>query len=228
MTEWKRPPRENDSRYWIVYFADTRRANLREYYFDAGKPVSNYTARRWGSKQRSEHTDYCGTPHSADPIIWEEYRDYMAERSARKQAIADKNPKVVAIDFDNTLYTGGDVYPRTGPPDLDLIRAVNYAYDKGHIIIINSCRTGTVPIGTAKQFLKRNKVKYHCFNENHHSIISKYPADSRKISADVYIDDKALGYNRDQAICYLLGLPDIALTRVRENQKFRQRAGNRK
>ena len=35
-------------------------------------------------------------------------------------------------------------------------------------------------------------IKYHYFNENFPHLIDRYGGDTRKISADIYIDDKCL------------------------------------
>jgi hypothetical protein len=45
----------------------------------------------------------------------------------------------------------------------------------------------------AAEYLRSIGVKFHHINENHPENIVQYDSDSRKIFADIYIDDKQLG-----------------------------------
>lgn len=96
---------------------------------------------------------------------------------------------ILSIDFDGTIVK--DEYPGIGKPLPGAIQAINELYESGYCIIINSCRARDKEdemIG----WLNRNGVKYcHC-NENCCERIVKYRTDCRKISADIYIDDKSL------------------------------------
>ena len=68
-------------------------------------------------------------------------------------------------------------------------RYINEWY-KHHTIIINTCRAGE-HAEAAKKFLIDNGIKFHYFNENDPELVSLYGMDTRKISADYYIDDKS-------------------------------------
>ena len=96
---------------------------------------------------------------------------------------------VLAIDFDGTIAE--DKYPLIGNKRKGVSKWINKLYDEGHYIIINTCRAGFFQ-GDAEAFLKENNIKYHYINCNHPDLISYYGSDCRKISADIYIDDKGL------------------------------------
>jgi len=96
---------------------------------------------------------------------------------------------IIAIDFDGTIVQ--DKYPDIGNPYPGAIQAINELYDDGYCIIIDSCRARDKE-DEMIDWLNRNGVKYcHC-NENCRILIRRYSTDCRKISADIYIDDKSL------------------------------------
>ena len=96
---------------------------------------------------------------------------------------------IIAIDFDGTIIQ--DKYPDIGNPYPGAIQAINELYDDGYCIIIDSCRARDKE-DEMIDWLNRNGVKYcHC-NENCRILIRRYSTDCRKISADIYIDDKSL------------------------------------
>jgi hypothetical protein len=100
---------------------------------------------------------------------------------------------VLAVDFDGTVCTVD--YPEIGRERMGAKETINKLYDEGYMIIINTCRTdaGVHKAATmAQDFLKLRGIKYHHFNVNAPHILELYGCDTRKISADVYIDDKCL------------------------------------
>lgn len=95
----------------------------------------------------------------------------------------------IAIDFDGTICEHS--FPEVGKLKLHADVYINRLYDEGHKIIINTCRSGKYE-GMAQDFLDENKISYHYINSNLPELIRHYGQDCRKISADVYIDDKCL------------------------------------
>jgi guanylate kinase len=95
----------------------------------------------------------------------------------------------VAIDFDLTIVDSK--YPEINELLPNAKEVINYIYDRGHTIIINTCRANHYA-ENAKAYLDQMGVRYDFFNENDPKLIEKYGTDTRKISADVYIDDKVL------------------------------------
>nr|WP_322625675.1 hypothetical protein [uncultured Flavobacterium sp.] len=96
---------------------------------------------------------------------------------------------VIAIDFDGTICE--NQYPDIGPLRGAAAVIINALYDLGYGILINTCRTGQFE-QNARDFLALHGIKYHLINENFQHLIDLYDSDSRKLSADVYIDDKCL------------------------------------
>lgn len=107
----------------------------------------------------------------------------------------DENTVILAIDFDGTICT--EKYPEVGMERQGAKEFINKLYDEGYFIIINTCRThdssaSVDPAQVAKDFLKLRGIKYHTFNEHAPFILDKYPIEARKISAEIYIDDRCL------------------------------------
>jgi len=97
---------------------------------------------------------------------------------------------VIVIDFDGVIVE--DEYPNIGTIKPNAKLVINRKFDNGHKIVINSCRAG-VMAHRAFNFLLINGIKFHTFNENLPELIALYETDTRKMSGDVYIDDKNLG-----------------------------------
>ena len=96
---------------------------------------------------------------------------------------------ILAIDFDGTIAELA--WPEVGALKKDADVFINILYNEGHTIIINTCRTGKYE-GMAQDFLEHHGIKYHYINSNDPELIKLYKQDCRKISADIYIDDKCL------------------------------------
>lgn len=98
-------------------------------------------------------------------------------------------PWVLAIDFDGTICE--ESFPKVGALKPDADKYINMLYNEGFHIVINTCRSGTYE-GMAHHFLKEKGVHYHYLNCNMPYMIEEYGQDCRKISADIYIDNKSL------------------------------------
>ncbi len=100
------------------------------------------------------------------------------------------NPKfILSVDFDGTIVEND--YPRVGKLRPYAKETINDWYLHGIGIVINTCRSGKFE-QDAIDFLKQHDIKYHYINENFPHLIDLYGSDCRKISADIYIDDKCL------------------------------------
>jgi hypothetical protein len=97
---------------------------------------------------------------------------------------------IIAIDFDGTIA-------ETDFPVIIALRphaaaVINKLAADGHTIIVHSCRAGK-PAEDMKVFLDTHRIQYHYINENSPDRIKIYGYDTRKISADIYIDDHNIG-----------------------------------
>lgn len=96
---------------------------------------------------------------------------------------------ILAIDFDGTIAELS--FPEVGALRKDADTVIRQLKEDGHKIVINTCRTGRYE-GMAEDFLIKNNIPYDFINSNFPELITQYKQDCRKISADIYIDDKCL------------------------------------
>lgn len=96
---------------------------------------------------------------------------------------------ILAIDFDRTICMSN--YPDLGEERKDVVEVMNELINEGYGIIINTCREG-IPLYDAILWMDHHNIPYHYLNCNFPHVIEMYNADCRKISADLYIDDKCL------------------------------------
>lgn len=97
---------------------------------------------------------------------------------------------IISIDYDDTIVYAD--YPEVGVLKPYAREVINQLYNEGHTIIINTCRSGDHQ-QMAAMYLHDMGIKFHHINENHPDNIAMYDSDSRKIFADIYVDDKQLG-----------------------------------
>lgn len=98
---------------------------------------------------------------------------------------------IYAVDFDGTLCE--HKFPLIGEPNIDFIEILRN-YQNRHPqdkFILWTCRRD-VYLDDAKNWCKKQGLKFDAFNENLPEIIEEMGGDTRKIFADAYIDDKNL------------------------------------
>lgn len=91
---------------------------------------------------------------------------------------------IIAVDFDGTIMKGG-------APNIPLINRLKAEQRCGNIVILWTCRCGE-NLMEALKFMNSYGIRPNYVNANAPEMIMKYGTDSRKIFADVYIDDKAV------------------------------------
>ncbi|MEA4918143.1 hypothetical protein SDC9_150402 [bioreactor metagenome] len=96
---------------------------------------------------------------------------------------------IIAIDFDGTIHTG--VYPNIGSPASNAASVIRRLKVQGHCIIIWTCRE-CVYQQKMVEWLNKQGIPFDYINKNSPEIISEFQGDSRKIFADVYIDDRGI------------------------------------
>lgn len=97
----------------------------------------------------------------------------------------------IAIDFDGTI-TERNEYPACGSLRRGAAKVINLLYADGHTIIIWTCRKGA-ELADAVGYMAMHGIPYHYINENPPEMIAAHDGDTRKIVADVYVDDKQVG-----------------------------------
>lgn len=96
----------------------------------------------------------------------------------------------IAIDFDGVLAKTD--YPRIIEPMPDVCEAMTQLRADGHVLVINTCREGA-ELTHAINWLLREGIPFDIVNDNTPENIATYHNNSRKICADLYIDDRNLG-----------------------------------
>lgn len=97
--------------------------------------------------------------------------------------------KIYAIDFDGTLCESK--FPDIGEPIPSAIEYVKELKEDGHKLILWTCRVGE-NLDDAVKWCKEQGIEFDAVNENLQEVIDEYGGDSRKVTADYYIDDKNL------------------------------------
>lgn len=105
------------------------------------------------------------------------------DRDMKRQGI-----QIIAVDFDGTLCA--DRYPEIGAPNLLLIRQLILLRKRGMRLILWTCRCGDA-LRDAVAFCAEYGLQFDAVNENVPETFARYGTESRKISADLYIDDRA-------------------------------------
>lgn len=96
---------------------------------------------------------------------------------------------IISVDFDGTIVTQN--YPNVGELLPHAKEVLREWHDKGYKIIINTCRIKS-QLEDARAFLIEHNIPFDAINENLPERIRYFNGDTRKISADVYIDDRGL------------------------------------
>jgi hypothetical protein len=95
----------------------------------------------------------------------------------------------IAIDFDGTIVE--HKYPDIGKPLPFAFETIKALQKEGHILILWTFRSGKL-LDEAVEFCKKNGIEFYAVNKS-------YPEEkfdesiSRKILADIYIDDRNFG-----------------------------------
>ena len=97
--------------------------------------------------------------------------------------------KIYAVDFDGTLCE--NTWPEIGKPNYLLIQTLKALRKKGNKVILWTCRTRDL-LEEAIDWCKKQGLEFDAINENLPEMIGQFGSESRKVFADVYIDDKAV------------------------------------
>jgi uncharacterized protein YqfB (UPF0267 family) len=96
-------------------------------------------------------------------------------------------PKIVAVDFDGTLVE--DCYPEIGPVKQEIFDMMNAYKALGWKVVLWTCRDKEQLL-SAVVFCARNGLTFDAVNENVKEAQAMFNNDTRKVFANVYIDDK--------------------------------------
>jgi hydroxymethylpyrimidine pyrophosphatase-like HAD family hydrolase len=103
--------------------------------------------------------------------------------------MVDFNGVKIAVDFDGTIVE--HAYPQIGKEKLFAFQTLKQLNKMGANLILWTFRTGK-ELDDAVEFCRKNGIEFYAVNKNYPEEIFNETI-SRKIDADIYIDDKNAG-----------------------------------
>jgi hydroxymethylpyrimidine pyrophosphatase-like HAD family hydrolase len=96
---------------------------------------------------------------------------------------------IIAVDFDGTIVE--DAYPRIGKPQMFAFETLKKLQEQGHRLILWTYRCED-KLDEAVKFCEDNGIKFYAVNKSFPE--EEYTDNiSRKINADLFIDDRNIG-----------------------------------
>lgn len=107
----------------------------------------------------------------------------------RKPARPVERRMIIAVDFDGTLCE--NAYPRIGKANASVIEGVLRAQAAGARLILWTCRSGD-ELDAAVTWCREHGIEFDAVNASLPEQIEAYGEDTRKVFADIYLDDRAM------------------------------------
>jgi hydroxymethylpyrimidine pyrophosphatase-like HAD family hydrolase len=105
------------------------------------------------------------------------------------QPFVNVDSKVIAVDFDGTIVE--HKYPAIGKEMLFAFATLKELQKKGHKLILWTFRAGDT-LTDAVEYCRKNGVEFYAVNKNYPEEVMTESI-SRKINADIFIDDRNVG-----------------------------------
>jgi len=127
------------------------------------------------------------------------------------------NSLTIAVDFDGTIVENR--FPEIGKPILFAFESLKKLQDEGHRLILWTYRSG-VRLEEAVDFCAKNGLKFYAVNKS-------YPEEefdntiSRKILADIFIDDRNLGGLKGWGEIFQM----LSIEKPQQREKKKKRSG---
>lgn len=96
---------------------------------------------------------------------------------------------IIAVDFDGTIVE--DAYPKIGKPKIFAFETLKRLQKDGHRLILWSYRSGS-RLAEAVAYCKSNGILFYAVNKSYPEEVID-DTKSRKIHADIFIDDRNVG-----------------------------------
>lgn len=97
---------------------------------------------------------------------------------------------IIAVDFDGTIVD--DAYPKIGKPKMFAIQTLQEMQKDGHRLILWTYRHGR-RLDEAVEFMREQGIEFYAVNRSYPEEESHDTSVSRKIHADLFIDDRNFG-----------------------------------
>ncbi len=98
--------------------------------------------------------------------------------------------KIIAVDFDGTIVE--DKYPAIGKPMLFAFETLAQLLEDGHRLILWTYRYGK-RLDAAVDFCAEHGIEFYAVNRSYPEEAFDAQKASRKINADIFIDDRNVG-----------------------------------
>lgn len=98
--------------------------------------------------------------------------------------------KIIAVDFDGTIVE--HKYPNVGEEMMFAFDTLKALQKKGHKLILWTFRTGKY-LEEAVKYCEKNGLKFYAVNRSYPEEVFDEKEISRKINADIFIDDRNIG-----------------------------------
>ena len=105
----------------------------------------------------------------------------------------------IAVDFDGTIVT--HKYPEIGDPIPGATAVLRQLLRDGHKLILWSVREGKL-LDEAVDYCKEHGITFYAVNKDYPEEEKSEKSFSRKIKADVFIDDRNIGGRLDWELIY--------------------------
>lgn len=102
----------------------------------------------------------------------------------------NENAKIIAVDFDGTIVD--DNYPGIGKAKPFAFEVLKRLQSEGYRLILWTVRYGR-ELKEAVEFCEKNGVEFYAVNQNYPDEVFDRRAMSRKIKAELFIDDRNVG-----------------------------------
>ncbi len=128
-----------------------------------------------------------------------------------------KDTLTIAVDFDGTIVE--DRYPKIGRPIIFAFDTLKKLQDRGHRLILWTYRKGTA-LAEAEEFCRQQGIEFYAVNKSFPEEEFD-PSHSRKIHADLFIDDRNFGGMPDWGEIYrhLVGEEGISKLESKNKRK---------
>ena len=111
--------------------------------------------------------------------------------------MTEEKKYTIAVDFDGVIVE--EFWPAMGPVITKTVNMIKKLRADGHKVILWTCRTGK-QLTDAVNFCRLYDLEFDAINQNLPETIEKYGGDSRKITADLYFDDRNASFEQIQIL----------------------------
>ena len=101
-----------------------------------------------------------------------------------------EGPLKIAVDFDGTIVE--HKYPEIGKEVMFALKTLRALQEQGHLLILWTYRSGK-ELDDAVEYCRRNGIVFYAVNASYPEEEFDEDYDSRKIDADIFIDDRNIG-----------------------------------